>query len=49
MKEKQTSVYITDKNWALSKKAADRHSPKTTRPKWINHAIEKQAETEKTK
>jgi hypothetical protein len=49
MKEKQKSIYITDKNWALSKKAAGKHSPKTTRPKWINYAIEKQAETEKVK
>jgi hypothetical protein len=46
---KQIPVSITPENWKLSKKAADRFTPKTTRPKWINHAIERQAEKEGVK
>jgi hypothetical protein len=48
-KVKQVAVSITPKNWRLSKRAADEHSPKTTRPKWINHAIEEHARAEGVK
>lgn len=42
-KDKQKSIAITDENWKLAKKAAEKSVPQTTRPKWINAAIQKQA------
>ena len=42
-KDRQKSIAITDENWKLAKRAADRSVPQTTRPKWINAAIQKQA------
>ena len=45
----QKAVDITEENWKRSKIAAEKCSPKSTRPKWINKAIEEQAKREGVK
>jgi hypothetical protein len=47
--KKQKTIEISDKNWRLAKKAADKHQPRVTRPVWINTAIEEKAERQGVK
>lgn len=46
----QKAVSLSDEAWEIARKAAEESMPQTTRPKWIEGAIRKQAEEEnKTK
>jgi hypothetical protein len=45
-KTKQKAVTISDEAWEMAKKASERSIPETTRPKWIEGAIRKQAKKE---
>ena len=46
---KRRDLYLSDEHWELAKEAADQSNPKTTRPLFIESAIEDKAKKSKVK
>jgi hypothetical protein len=46
---KSRNVILSEESWKIAKRAANKTIPKTTRPSWIDHAIQEQAKREGVK